>query len=337
MPLSVSVIIPTYNRANLIPRAVASALANVARGDEVIVVDDGSTDNTEEVLAPYCDRIRLIRGRHAGAGAARNLGIEAARGELVAFLDSDDEWLPNKLAVQKTAFAARPDVLFCFSDFAVRDQDGQEHRRFLPRWSHDQRSWNDILGPGIPFTSLGPLPSGWSNFAVHVGSLYLPEMMADYVFTATMAARRVEAGAALRFAEDVPTYEDWECFGRLSGRGAAAYLDCETAIQHGHFGPRLTDADVHVNATTRLKLLERVWGQDAAFLARHGTEYAQRRAEQYFLRARWLLCRGRTRAARADLQEAGTAPVSDLVLAQLPGFLVRGLLGLRRAFRRSAM
>src|SRR4051794_14485488 len=100
MPLSVSVVIPTYNRAHLVPRAVASALANVIAGDEVIVVDDGSTDGTETALAPYRERIRLVNGRHAGAGGARNLGVREARGDLVAFLDSDDEWMPGKLALQ---------------------------------------------------------------------------------------------------------------------------------------------------------------------------------------------------------------------------------------------
>src|SRR5438045_2859412 len=117
MALTISVIIPTYNRASLVPRAVASALANVGPGDEVIVVDDGSADGTREALAPYLDRIRLLEGRHAGAGAARNFGIAAARGDIVAFLDSDDEWRPHKLTMQRALFEARPDVLFCFTDF----------------------------------------------------------------------------------------------------------------------------------------------------------------------------------------------------------------------------
>ena len=115
----VSVVIPTYNRAALVGRAVRSALAETSPGDEVIVVDDGSTDDTEEALAPYRDRIRYFRARHGKAGAARNHGVREARNGLVAFLDSDDEWMPDKLVLQRAALAARPDAVFCFSDFAT--------------------------------------------------------------------------------------------------------------------------------------------------------------------------------------------------------------------------
>src|SRR5436190_457298 len=107
MSLTVSVVIPTYNRAALVPRAVASAIANTVSGDEIIVVDDGSTDGTREALAPFAKKIRLLEGRHAGAGAARNLGIAEARGDLIAFLDSDDEWLRNKLMLQRALMEAR--------------------------------------------------------------------------------------------------------------------------------------------------------------------------------------------------------------------------------------
>jgi len=309
MALSVSVVIPTYNRADMVPRAVASALANVEPGDEVIVVDDGSTDTTIEALAPYRDRIRLPHGRHAGAGAARNQGIAAARGDLIAFLDSDDEWLPHKLALQRNLFEARSDVLFCFSDFAMRDPSGQEHRRHLASWHQDPRSWDQILSPGLPYSSLGPLPADWNDFAVHIGSLYLPFMLVDYVSTITMMVRRVAAGSALRYPEDVPLFEDWECIGRLCGAGTAVYLDCETARIHKHSGPQLTNADSYVCTSTRIKILERVWGQDPAFLARHGEEYARRRTALYRLRVRWLLWRGRTHEAREDLRHAGPRPV----------------------------
>ena len=134
MSLTISVVIPTYNRAKLVVRAVASALANVEPGDEVIVIDDDSTDDTAARLASFGDRIRLLQGKHAGAGAARNIGIAAARGDIVAFLDSDDEWMPNKLALQRALFQARPDILFCFSDFAVRTTEGREIRHYLPSW-----------------------------------------------------------------------------------------------------------------------------------------------------------------------------------------------------------
>jgi len=86
VPLSpVSVVIPTYNRANMVGRAVESVLAAISPGDEVIVVDDGSNDGTEGVLKTYAGRIRYVRTSNGGAGKARNRGIEEARHPLVAF------------------------------------------------------------------------------------------------------------------------------------------------------------------------------------------------------------------------------------------------------------
>jgi glycosyltransferase involved in cell wall biosynthesis len=331
---AVTVVIPTYNRATLVPRAVASALANTGPGDEVIVVDDGSTDDTEAALAPLRDRIRYVRAPHGGAGAARNHGIRLACHPLVAFLDSDDEWLPDKLRLQRALMRCRPEVLFCFSNFAVREQGGVTRPRYLLNWHLDPRGWDQILGPGVSYSAIAPLPASWADFPVHFGSLYLPEMERDYVPTFTMVVRREAAGDALHFAQDVATFEDWECIARLARAGVAAYLDCETACQHGHDGARVTDANALVRATSRLRILERVWGADEELLARHGELFAAVRARHYLTRAGCLLRAGQTRAARADLRQAGACPLGYRVLAALPGPVVRGLLGLRRAFRK---
>ncbi len=96
----VSVIIPSYNRAKTIERAVNSVLAQTWKNLEVIVVDSESTDGTVEILAGYGDKIRVLRQKKEGPGAARNAGIRVARGEIIAFLDSDDEWLPEKMERQ---------------------------------------------------------------------------------------------------------------------------------------------------------------------------------------------------------------------------------------------
>jgi glycosyltransferase involved in cell wall biosynthesis len=96
----VSAIIPTYNRANTIREAVDSVLGQTYPDIEVVVVDDGSTDDTQARLKPYGDRIRVVTQSNAGPAAARNRGMAASRGELIAFLDSDDIWLPAKIARQ---------------------------------------------------------------------------------------------------------------------------------------------------------------------------------------------------------------------------------------------
>ncbi len=98
--VSVSVIIPTFNRSELLGRAIDSVLKQTYCNYEIIVVDDGSTDSTRQMLAAYEDRIRYIYQENAGQSVARNTGIRAARGKWVAFLDSDDIWLPEKLARQ---------------------------------------------------------------------------------------------------------------------------------------------------------------------------------------------------------------------------------------------
>src|SRR3712207_2443148 len=94
-----SVVIPVYNRAALVGATLDSVLGQEFEGEfEVVVVDDGSTDETPAVLARYGERVRVLRQENAGPGAARNLGIRTARGEYVAFLDSDDLWFPWTLS-----------------------------------------------------------------------------------------------------------------------------------------------------------------------------------------------------------------------------------------------
>lgn len=97
LPVRIGVVVPTYNRAGLVVRAVESALAQTRPPDEIVVVDDGSTDGTAEVLAPYADRIRFVGQPNAGGGAARNRGVEESNAEWIAFLDSDDVWTADHL------------------------------------------------------------------------------------------------------------------------------------------------------------------------------------------------------------------------------------------------
>ena len=104
--LNLSVIIPTYNRADLLIRALKSVENQTQPADEVIIVDDGSTDNTQELLLRNFPQFQALSQPRKGVSAARNLGISNAKNQWIAFLDSDDEWLPNKLSIQMEALKA---------------------------------------------------------------------------------------------------------------------------------------------------------------------------------------------------------------------------------------
>lgn len=107
----VSVVIPTYNRANLLPDAIDSVFAQTYRNWKLIIVDDGSTDDTREVVQRYsCQRLRYIHQSQAGVAAARNRGIRVSEGRYIAFLDSDDVWYPNKLTEQIELIRKYPDT-----------------------------------------------------------------------------------------------------------------------------------------------------------------------------------------------------------------------------------
>jgi glycosyltransferase involved in cell wall biosynthesis len=332
--LPVSVIIPTYNRASHIVRSLRSVLDAVAPGDEVIVVDDGSTDDTRRILEPYRDRIRYVMGPHRGVGAARNCGVSEARNPLVAFNDSDDEWFPDKLALQRAFMRARPDVLFCFTDLGLKDGNGNESHYGLLGWHQDSRSWDEILGPPELYSSFAPLPPGRKDFNVHIGSLYETMLRINYVPTQTAVTRRERAGDALRFGEDIAIHEDHECFIRLSKIGKAAYFDCETAWQCDHDGPRLTQVDSLYNATCRIKMLERTFGADEQFLARLGDRYKARIRTEYLTRARYMIRNGWRKEARKELRLAGGGTLPLRLLASLPSPLANLVFVMNRFIHR---
>lgn len=120
----VSVIIPTYNRANLVCQAIISAFNQTYKSIEIIVVDDGSTDNTKEILLQYGVKVRYIYRINGGVSSARNAGIREAKGEYVAFLDSDDTWSPEKLERQLGFLRQNSHIDAVISDVEFIDDKG---------------------------------------------------------------------------------------------------------------------------------------------------------------------------------------------------------------------
>lgn len=326
-----SVVIPTYNRAAFIGRALESVLRQTQPGDEVIVVDDGSSDDTPRVLEEFQGRIVTIRTAQGGPGKARNLGVERARNELVAFIDADDEWLPRKLDIQRAFMAHRPGVLYCFTNFQVEDRRGHIHHRYLDRWPREHQTWEEALGPAFAFSSLALLPDGLYDFSVFTGDLQRWQLSGLYVLTDTLVVRREQAGDALHFAEDVPAGDDLECFFRLARRGPAAFLDIETARQCDHGIGRMSQTDSLDKIDARIRLVERFWGTDAQFRERHGDVYQRALQELEEQRIKALLASGRNQEARDALARLEHHPWGLELLARLPASLILLALQLRRA------
>lgn len=187
---AVSVVLPTYNRAPLLGRALRSVLGQSFGDFEVIVIDDGSTDGTAGVVAAFGDpRIRYEQlARKMGASAARNVGIRMARGKFLAFQDSDDEWMPSKLARQMSAFGRGPAELgVVYSDMQRVWSDGTETYLEAP----------DVL--------TGRLVSA-SRWFYQVCDLGVQSTL----------IRREWLDAAGYFNEELPALEDLEMFIRLS-------------------------------------------------------------------------------------------------------------------------
>lgn len=187
----VSVIIPTYNRKAVLMRAVESALSQTLADIEVLIADDGSTDGTEELFAACRDsRVRYCPLPHRGACAARNAGIALASGRYIAFLDSDDVWMPNKLELQKHQLeTSGADVVFC----AFRRHDGANVSCFPdPDMPEGQISYQQLLA-------------------------------GNFVSTQTLFGRAA-CMKQIRFDERFPRMQDWEYAIRLAKSSRLFYF-----------------------------------------------------------------------------------------------------------------
>jgi glycosyltransferase involved in cell wall biosynthesis len=127
----ISVIIPTYNSAQYIREAIDSVLSQTYRDYEIIVVDDGSKDNTAEVLREYGDKILYLYQENAGTNPARSRGLKEAKGEYIALIDADDKWLPDKLQEQVEFMDVSPEINLLFSDFYNFNENGTFEQTFF--------------------------------------------------------------------------------------------------------------------------------------------------------------------------------------------------------------
>jgi len=213
-PPRVSVVIPAYKRADVLPRAIDSALAQTMADLDVIVVDDGSPDDTESVVRAYDDpRVRYVAHEtNRGVSAARNTGIDAARGAYVAFLDSDDEWLPRKLERQLTVLDAKgPDWIGVYCDYAT--VGGGLGARLAALLSER------VFRAGAPREGGRELADALLSMRVFMGP------------GSTLLVAH-DALDGLAFDEGLSIYEDWDLVLRLLARGKLAHVAEPLAVVH---------------------------------------------------------------------------------------------------------
>jgi glycosyltransferase involved in cell wall biosynthesis len=297
----VSVVVPTYNRASLLPRALSSVLAQSLGDLELIVVDDGSTDSTGEVVRSFRDRrIRLIRlPTNRGQGEAANAGVRAARGEWVAFLDSDDEWLPTKLERQ----IAR-----------LREYQGSAGTvAYCCLERRDERTGRSVPAPrgGPEGDVFRALLTGWSP---------LPSCL--------VVGRRALLAIG-GWDETLPTCTGHDLCLRLAEAGSRFVAVRETlVIKHDFGGPQASTA--YEAALRGFERLDQTWA--ARLRARFGPGPYRRwrarwRTGTEYIGVRSALWNGDRRAAwRHALRLAWLAPWSA-------GYVVRGLAMAALGFR----
>jgi hypothetical protein len=251
----------------------------------------------------------------------------------VAFVDSDDLWLPHRLALQRPLMQSERGLAFCFSNFGQLMPDGSVVPHWQNRWNHDYRSWDTILAPGFAYAkrwTLPPsLPAADAALRVHVGSMYERQLHANYICVDTILVRRSVVGDTLHFGEDLPRIADWECYARVARMGEFAYLDVDTALQRTHPGPRLSDSGPLTLAQARLTVIERTWARDEAFMRTHADEVTALLSQLRRTVARSLIRQNRRDEARTLLPALPEAWLERLALT-VPDPVLQRLLRARR-------
>ena len=208
MSPEVSLIIPTYNRAAMVVEAVESVLAQDMTGFELIIIDDGSTDETEESLSAYGSRLTYYQQEKAGVSAARNRGIAFSAAPLISFLDSDDLWLPSKLQIQHTYMTENPEIHICQTE-EIWWRNG---RRVNPKKHHQKPSGN-IFRRSLELCLVSP--------------------------SAVMIRRELFEKVGY-FDEELPMAEDYDLWLRVAGEYPVKLLSESLVIKRGGHSDQLS-------------------------------------------------------------------------------------------------
>jgi glycosyltransferase involved in cell wall biosynthesis len=236
----VSVIIPTFNRANVISETIDSVLAQTYRDTEIIIVDDGSTDDTSKKLSVYGNRIRVVHQENAGTSAARNRGIEVSTAKIIAFQDSDDLWRPSKLERQMSLLTRLDSSVPCCLCNALMQNlygDGRELLSF------------DIAGISSPYSE-----GLWLNVTEVLASR-------SVLFNQTVAVRRQALEKVGGFDAELRNAEDYDLSLRLSLEGPWAFITEPLTIWRAGASNSLSKMAVQDQITLKqneIKIFERM-------------------------------------------------------------------------------
>jgi glycosyltransferase involved in cell wall biosynthesis len=272
----VSVIIPTFNRWPLVREAVASVQAQRGAEWEIVVVDDGSTDGTAAGLNAACGaQIRVVRTVNRGVAAARNRGVADSHGELIAFLDSDDLWLPDKLAVQVQFFARHPEALICQTN-EIWIRNGIR----VNACAHHRKPSGDIFVPSLRMCLVSP--------------------------SAVMLRRALFTGCG-GFDESLPACEDYDLWLRIACRTPVWLLEQPLVIKRGGHADQLSRRFWGMDRFRVAALLKLLAKSDLSATQRSAA--AEVLADKCGVLARGAARRGRgLEAARYDALAAMHAP-----------------------------
>jgi glycosyltransferase involved in cell wall biosynthesis len=339
----VSVVIPTHNRAQIVGRAIESALAQTHADIQVVVVDDGSTDDTRTVAESYGPRVTYVRQANAGVSAARNFGMRHARGEFIAFLDSDDSWEPWKIEAQFAALTRHPEAGLVWTDMsAVDDCDRLIDARHL-RVMYSAYEEVDIENTLRQVDTLGTLsahvPRELSSAAVREGDLFGGILLGNLIHTSTVLFRRSWCEQAGGFDESFERAgEDYEFYIRLCSSGPVVFIDAPSTFYRIGAADQLTAPSMMLEiARNNLRAVQKWVPRSAAQIGLSARVVRRRFAESFAWVGEEELDAGyRWTAARRLAESLALMPGLDkrailLASCALPAKLREGLRSTRRA------
>lgn len=306
-PGLVSVVIPTYNRAYILGAAIQSALDQTHQPVEVIVVDDGSSDGTADLVRGFDARVRYIRQDNAGVSAARNTGMRSARGEFVALLDSDDQWLPWKLAAQVAVLRRFPEAGMVWTDMVAIDEAGQHlSETYLRQFyvAHRKIRIEEVLQPGGTLSDLWPTaPSGAAGRPVFTGELFASMLLGNLVHTSTVLIRRSRLAQVGGFDLSLKrSGEDYEFHLRTTSFGPVAFLDASSILYRVGAADQLTAPEYTLDmARNNLETVRRWLNEGGSRITLPRNAVRARLAESYAWVGEQELLTGATHDSRRHL------------------------------------